>query len=113
VAGAFVVALKRVGHCPGVRYKNVILLYETFGRRRGYIQVDKMKSVALRSIAFNYPGFQSLPRSIKQMLVLTESFFFGEDRARNGASLGHPSAPPLTIAPMALVPVSFSAVRRH
>ncbi len=41
----------------------------------------------LRSIAYNYPEFQSLPRGIKKMLVVTESFFFGEETRRSSAAL--------------------------
>jgi len=32
----------------------------------------------MKSIMFTYPGFQSLPRGIKQMLVTSETHFFGE-----------------------------------
>jgi hypothetical protein len=47
--------------------------------------LDKMNNVPLRSIAFSYPGFQSLPRGIKQMLVVTETFLFGEDNDHSAA----------------------------
>jgi len=30
----------------------------------------------------SYPDYQALPRSIKKMLVASESFFFGEARPR-------------------------------
>lgn len=32
----------------------------------------------MKSIMFTYPGFQSLPRGIKQLLVTSETHFFGE-----------------------------------
>jgi len=32
----------------------------------------------MRSIVFTYPGFASLPRGIKQLLVTSESIFFRE-----------------------------------
>ena len=41
----------------------------------------------LRSIAYNFPGFQDLPRGIKKMLVVTESHFFGEENARARADV--------------------------
>ncbi len=70
-------------------YKNVIQLYETIGPLRLYIPVDNMKNVALRSIAFNYPGFQALPRGIKKMLVVSESFFFAEENNPHDVNLDH------------------------
>jgi hypothetical protein len=36
----------------------------------------------MRSIAYNYAGFQELPKGIKKMLVVTESHFFGEQNGR-------------------------------
>ncbi len=48
-----------------------------------------MKNIVPRSIAFNYPGFQSLPRGIKKMLVFTETFFFGAENADSDATAGH------------------------
>ena len=35
---------------------------------------------SLISIAATYPGFQSLPRGVKQMLLVSESHFFEEAR---------------------------------
>jgi hypothetical protein len=32
----------------------------------------------MRTIVFTYPGFASLPRGIKQLLVTSESIFFRE-----------------------------------
>jgi hypothetical protein len=32
----------------------------------------------MKTIMFTYPGFQSLPRGIKQMLVTSETLFFAE-----------------------------------
>jgi hypothetical protein len=37
----------------------------------------------MRSIVTTYPGYQSLPKGIKMMLVASESLFFNE--ARTGA----------------------------
>jgi hypothetical protein len=34
----------------------------------------------MRSIMLTYPGFQSLPRGLKQMLVTSESRFFSDAR---------------------------------
>ena len=37
----------------------------------------------MKSIVFTYPGFQALPRGIKQLLVTSESIFFKESRPVN------------------------------
>jgi len=37
--------------------------------------------VKMRTIILTYPGYQSLPRGIKQMLVASENFFFEESRS--------------------------------
>ena len=42
----------------------------------------------MKSIVTTYPGFQSLPKSIKQMLVVSESVFFDEARP----AISRPSA---------------------
>ncbi|HKW28530.1 MAG TPA: hypothetical protein VJT54_04280 [Verrucomicrobiae bacterium] len=34
----------------------------------------------MRTIILTYPGYQSLPRGIKQMLLASESFYFDEPR---------------------------------
>jgi hypothetical protein len=34
----------------------------------------------MKTIVTTYPGFHSLPRGIKQMLVISESLFFAEAR---------------------------------
>jgi hypothetical protein len=34
----------------------------------------------MKSIVFTYPGFQSMPKGLKQMLVVSESVFFTEAR---------------------------------
>ncbi len=34
----------------------------------------------MRSIMMTYPGFQSLPRGIRKMLLVSETFFFVEAR---------------------------------
>ena len=38
-----------------------------------------MNNYAMRTITLAYPGFQALPRGVKKMLVVSESFFFGEN----------------------------------
>jgi hypothetical protein len=40
----------------------------------------------LNSITATYPGFQSLPRGVKQMLLVSESVFFDEARTALKAS---------------------------
>ncbi len=40
--------------------------------------MDLMVVWEMRTIILTYPEFQSLPRGIKQMLLATESFYFGE-----------------------------------
>jgi hypothetical protein len=35
----------------------------------------------MRTIILTYPGYQSLPRGIKQMLLASESFYFDESRS--------------------------------
>ena len=37
--------------------------------------------MTLNSITATYPGFQSLPKGVKQMLLVSESVFFDEARA--------------------------------
>ncbi len=37
--------------------------------------------MTLSSITATYPGFQSLPKGVKQMLLVSESVFFDEARA--------------------------------
>ncbi|MFO1477818.1 MAG: hypothetical protein U1F98_14375 [Verrucomicrobiota bacterium] len=32
----------------------------------------------MKSIMMTYPGFQRLPREIKKLLLVSESYFFGE-----------------------------------
>jgi hypothetical protein len=41
----------------------------------------------MKSIILTYPGFQALPRGLKQMLVASESVFFGDAKPAqaNGA----------------------------
>jgi hypothetical protein len=68
-----------------------------------------MKNIVLRSIAFNYPGFQSLPRGIKKMLVVTESFFFSEENGRNRADVRPISPQPLSATPMGRVSLSLGS----
>ena len=40
-----------------------------------------MTLMTLNSITATYPGFQSLPKGVKQMLLVSESVFFDEARA--------------------------------
>jgi hypothetical protein len=48
-----------------------------------------MNNYPMRTITLAYPGFQTLPRGVKKMLVVSESFFFGEnDRSKTP----HPQA---------------------
>jgi hypothetical protein len=35
----------------------------------------------MRSTMLTYPGFQTLPRGVKRMLLESESFFFGEAKS--------------------------------
>ncbi len=45
----------------------------------------------MRSIILTYPGFQSLPRGVKQLLLASENFYFGEpEPADVNAQLIHP-----------------------
>jgi hypothetical protein len=44
----------------------------------------------MRTIILTYPGFQSLPRGIKQMLVASETFFF-DDAEAAGAKIAQPN----------------------
>lgn len=44
-----------------------------------------MNPYSLNSIAATYHGFQALPKSVKQMLLVSESVFFDEARP------GHPA----------------------
>jgi hypothetical protein len=37
---------------------------------------------AMKLIMTTYPGFQELPKGVKQMLLVSESHFFAEGRAR-------------------------------
>jgi len=39
----------------------------------------------MRTIVLTYPGFASLPRGIKQMLVASEQFYFDEARPASRA----------------------------
>ena len=70
-----------------------------------------MKNVMLRSIAYNYPGFQLLPRGIKKMLLFSESFFFNGENCRSYTDLVLPLARPFWVLPLARAPVSVAAAR--
>jgi hypothetical protein len=66
----------------------------------------------LRSIAFDYPGFQSLPRGIKKMLLISESFFFSEENCRSCADFRRPLVRPFPVSPWVRAPVSAAAAWR-
>jgi hypothetical protein len=59
----------------------------------------------MRTIILTYPEFQSLPRGIKQMLLATESFYFGETEVhaaradRPSPKADHPASFPLPTPP--------------
>ncbi len=46
-------------------------------RRQIHRQILKMEG-RMRTIMMTYPGFQTLPRGVKKMLVASENFFFTE-----------------------------------
>ena len=48
-----------------------------------------MNPYALNSIAATYPGFQALPKSIKQMLLVTESVYFEDARPHQPGAPHH------------------------
>jgi hypothetical protein len=52
--------------------------FETFWRIQRLIQQLLLRT--MKSIVTTYPGFQALPRGIKQLLVTSESLFFDEAR---------------------------------
>jgi hypothetical protein len=56
----------------------------------------------MRTIILTYPGFQSLPRGIKQMLVTSESFFFSEAMTA-AANINHTQPKDAKIAPFPVV----------
>lgn len=53
-----------------------------------------MNPYSLKSISTTYPGFQALPKGIKQMLVVTESFYFDEARPPHLEPGEHHEIPP-------------------
>jgi hypothetical protein len=44
----------------------------------------------MNSITTTYPDFQSLPKGIKRMLVVSESLFFEDAKAMPKATVGQP-----------------------
>jgi hypothetical protein len=52
--------------------------------------------MTLHSITATYPGFQALPKGVKQMLLVTESVFFDEARVAQKTNRSAPllSQPP-------------------
>ena len=75
--------------------------------------IGEMKNVVLRSIAYHYPGFQSLPRGIKKMLLFSESFFFSNEKCRSCADLLRPLGRSFRVAPLVRAPVSVAAAWRN
>jgi hypothetical protein len=43
--------------------------------------IFQMYEEKMRTIILTYPGYQSLPRGIKQMLVASENFYFDESKS--------------------------------
>lgn len=41
----------------------------------------------MKSIMTTYPDFQSLPREVKKLLLVSENYFFQEESARHGSAL--------------------------
>lgn len=59
-----------------------------------------MKTFMPRSIAYNYPGFQELPKGIRRMLLVSETHFFAEDKGhRPPRALPLPMFFPAPVAP--------------
>lgn len=54
----------------------------------------------MRTIILTYPGYQSLPRGIKQMLVASENFYFDEIGA-TVARVNHDQPEDAKMAPFA------------
>lgn len=48
---------------------------------------------SLNSIAATYPGFQALPKGVKQLLLVSESVFFEEARPGHHPAGGHHEVP--------------------
>jgi hypothetical protein len=60
-----------------------------FGRR-----VAMIRAIDMKTITMVYPGFQMLPKGLKQLLVESESFFFEEETTffrRDRKPFGSPS----------------------
>jgi hypothetical protein len=78
----------------------------------------KRMNAGMRTIMMTYPGFQTLPRGIKRMLVASESFFFGEAQSRPMKSMrgkspaGAALAFGMTTGPVGRFP-AFSAAWRN
>jgi hypothetical protein len=51
-----------------------------------------MNSFVPRSIAYNHPGFQSLPSGIKSLLLVSETYFFNELSSRPNPPRRPPTA---------------------
>ncbi len=72
-----------------------------------------MNTVMLKSVAYSYPGFQSLPRGIKKMLLFSESFFFSDEKCRSCTDFLRPPARPFWVPPPVRAPVSVAAAWRN
>ena len=54
----------------------------------------------MKSVTATYPGFHGLPRGVKQMLLFSENYFFGEARptgprpARSAVAMPETELPP-------------------
>lgn len=49
----------------------------------------------MKSVMMTYPGFRELPKGVKKMLLVSETFFFGEARIPTARSVR--SAVPVTV----------------
>lgn len=70
---------------PSERH-DVTHFFETFRRIQRLIQQLLLR--IMKSIVTTYPGFQALPKGLKQMLVASESLFFDEARPESPQPAG-------------------------
>ena len=54
---------------------------------------ETMNPGSLNSIAATYPGFQALPKGVKQLLLVSESVFFEDARPGHHPAGGHHDVP--------------------
>jgi hypothetical protein len=64
----------------------------------------------MKSIVLTYPGFQALPRGLKQLLVASESYFFREVQPSTRANRSRQLAP-VPARQLQPVPKLFDPVR--